>query len=261
MTRWIAALAALAALTAAGLAGWQTVQLRRLAVLLASAEHDNAAQAAQLQAARLPTPAAAPPRSEDHGASSADEERRAQRKALRLAQINADPAVRAAVAKLVAFEHAEYLDPLLREAGLSEGGLQRAEFLLDQLLTFEAPYIGTLSLRTDPRPDADIRAELAQLLGPQGSDRLAAYQINRNLTSGLAGTLSSTGSPLTGEQRQKLTQILVAANQQPPMPGGWCDLAQTDWPTAVAQAGAVLSPGQLALFKDLAVSKFGADLQ
>jgi RNA polymerase sigma factor (sigma-70 family) len=165
------------------------------------------------------------------------------------------------VGKLVAWNNTNYFGPLLRSAGLSDAQVARAEYLLGQKETFAGLDSNPLSYKTDPRSSAEINAELAQVIGEAGAASLSTYQIVRFVTDGLAGNLYGSEEPLTPEQASQLTQIMVGTNQGTASPGSWLNPQSTDWSAAISQAQGVLSPNQLAVFKNIAISSFGADIK
>jgi hypothetical protein len=259
ITRLIAVLALLAALIAIVMVFRQAAAVRRTEAALVAANHESEVLAGRLHQLRQANQELEISQAKAQAASRAGSAR--EKMAREMEAIDRDPEVHEAVGKLVEWNNSRFFGPLFRSAGLSDAQVQRAEYLLGQLEVFGGLGPVPLSYRTDPRSPVEIQAELVQLIGPAGAASLATYQISRNLTVDLAGNLNASGIPLSSQQLGQLTQILVKTNQQPVQPGGWYNPARTDWSAALAQAQEVLSPAQVAVLKDFAVSRLGANIK
>lgn len=174
---------------------------------------------------------------------------------------------------------------LWRALGLADRDIQRfksammenAERVLDvkavaadQKLAMDDPAIELLLQQADEQ----LRAEMTAILGDDGYRQLKDFERRapaRDLVDGLAGVLAFTDSPLTANQADQLTQILVKANRfynsgdsvdrWPQISANhWTQVISagtglndpTDWSQVSTQAANVLSPNQLAVFQQKA---------
>jgi RNA polymerase sigma factor (sigma-70 family) len=167
--------------------------------------------------------------------------------------INRNPQVHEAVGELVDWNNDQFFAPLLRARGLSNEQVLRAEYLIGQLEQFGFGA-SMLSFKTDPRTDAEINAEFAQLVGASFGQIMAEYLVDRWVISKLAGGMAAV-EPLTVQQGSQLSQIWVSALHNSGAPP-----TAAQFPEISAQAQSVLTPGQYAALRELVGGDSGEDL-
>ena len=157
--------------------------------------------------------------------------------------------VRAVVAAL--------FDPIFISAGLSGERLKRAEYLVEQLQGADDSLPDGVSFRSDSRSDAELQQELLDLLGDDVMQAVASTPINYKVVWPLAGNLYDTENPLLPSQAAQLSQILTASTLRAHQ-NDWFDPKNSDWSKVISLAQGVLSAPQIAMLKDIAVSRFNA---
>lgn len=112
---------------------------------------------------------------------------------------------------------------------------------LAQGLTKDDPIVQELIKQANKRQEDSLRA----LLGEDGAQRLQTYERTlplRNVANTLAGSVYFTDTPLTPEQAEQLTQIVIESMSRPP---GSATLGAINWEKVLAKAPAVLAPAQV----------------
>jgi hypothetical protein len=113
----------------------------------------------------------------------------------------------------------------------------------------------------------EVNAAQSELLGAEGFERWREYErstIVRGMVEKFAGAMVLEAAPLTAHQAEQVTQILSAASARYAR-GDKADLLDIDWTAADQRLAGVLSPAQLALFRQIepsggGPSRFGARL-
>jgi len=117
---------------------------------------------------------------------------------------------------------------------------------LAQNLEMDDPLIKKLAQKSD----ADAKAEVAQLLGPEEAQQFDDYQrawAARGLVNGLAGLVAFT-DPLSPAQAQQFAQILANASASYRQRKG-VNMKEVDWAAIDVQAKLLLSPAQFEIWR------------
>jgi len=166
-------------------------------------------------------------------------------------ELSNDPRVRQALKESFNPMWASRYGLLFQSLGLSPSQIESMENLMSQRTSMSTQW-GSISLQTDSvLPDQQDREERS-ILGDGGRQQLAQYESTaelREVASGLAGNLYNTDTPLTSQQAEQLTQILLNNSSRNPQ-GGDLSYHAVHWDTAVAQAQDILSAPQLSVFKN-----------
>lgn len=96
------------------------------------------------------------------------------------------------------------------------------------------------------KADATLQKNEKSLLGDEGFARLQEYERTlpaRDFVTSVATQLYHTNTPLSGDQAEKLTNLL-ADNNTAYKQGGKINLDETDWQTVMDKLGTVIAPGK-----------------
>ena len=144
--------------------------------------------------------------------------------------------------------------PLFREMHLSPEQVAKCEAIVIQRREAEMDLAAVIQdqglTSSDPAAQkmysqirTDYQSSLTDLLGEAGSKQFSSYEEAipaRSAVAGLAGAATMAGIPLSSDQFQQLTAVAMQTRLGPTGP---------DWNTVETQAGSILTPNQLELFK------------
>lgn len=177
-------------------------------------------------------------------------------------KVRKDPALQALKLAAERAKNSVKYGPLFRRLGLTgeqiEGFLSSVARHKEQDADCDAA-IQSLGLAEDDEVIARLKgtasdkakAEQRVLLGEEGYRQAKDYEKTLMLRGTVAAFASSAvmaGLPLTTQQAEEMTQIVIGASVRMP-PEGWVVSNSTDWDAIDVRARGVLTPEQFALFK------------
>jgi len=147
--------------------------------------------------------------------------------------------------------------PFYYQAGLNAAQIDQFETMMTEHWqdTADVKAVAELEkLKDDDAEVAQLRTKANDtleknekaLLGNDGFQQLQEFERTlpaRDFVASVATQLYHTNTPLTGDQAQKLTNLL-AENNQAYKKGGKIDLAETDWQTVRDKLVTVIGPGK-----------------
>jgi hypothetical protein len=138
-----------------------------------------------------------------------------------------------------------------RQTGLPSEKITALETLLLQYNTYMGPG-ATLTLRPENKTEAQVSADVRQLLGEATFAQYAQYartQFLSAISTGVAALSYGSETPLTGLQADQLTRLLMNhTTARTPFP------KDINWAEALPQAKAILLPAQYAALSSLAAT-------